>query len=64
MVDEKETVLQRLHGTGTTLIAPFTLPFSDPLKARKGLKQKRKKALHEAQLFLDQLTSPTKKQTR
>jgi hypothetical protein len=50
--------------TGTTPIAPFTLPFADPVKARKELKQHRETALQQAQLFLDQITRPTKKQTR
>lgn len=65
LVDEKETVLQRFHErTGTMPIAPFTFPFSDPLKARKELTHQRETALHQAQVFLDQFTRPTKKQTR
>ncbi|HET7058630.1 MAG TPA: TIGR03790 family protein [Nitrospiraceae bacterium] len=65
MVEEKETVLQRWRGaTGTMPIAPFALPFSDPLKTRKELTHQRETALHQAQLFLDKLTRPTKKQTR
>ncbi|MBA2252555.1 MAG: TIGR03790 family protein [Nitrospirales bacterium] len=65
VVDEKETVLQRLHErTGSMPIAPFTLPFSDPLKARKDVKHQRETALQQAQLFLDQFTRPTKKQVR
>ena len=65
MVEEKETVLQRWRGaTGTMPIAPFALPFSDPLKARKELKHQRETALHQAQLLFDQFTRPNKKQTR
>jgi uncharacterized protein (TIGR03790 family) len=65
VIDETETVLQHVRGrTGTTPIAPFTLPFADPVKARKELKQHRETALQQAQLFLDQITRPTKKQTR
>ncbi|MDQ6734373.1 MAG: TIGR03790 family protein [Nitrospirota bacterium] len=65
VIEEKETVLQRLHGrTGTIPIAPFTLPFADPLKARQELKHRRETALHQAQLLFDQFTRPTKKQTR
>jgi uncharacterized protein (TIGR03790 family) len=65
VVEEKETVLQRLRGrTGTIPIAPFVLPFADPLKARQELKHKRETALHQAQLIFDQFTRSPKKQTR
>jgi uncharacterized protein (TIGR03790 family) len=59
LLDEKETVLHRLHErTGTMPIAPFALPFSDPLKARKELMRQRETALHQAQVFLDQFNRP------
>jgi uncharacterized protein (TIGR03790 family) len=65
VVEEKETVLQRLRGrTGTIPIAPFVLPFADPLKARQELKHQRETALHQAQLIFDQFTRLNKKQTR
>jgi uncharacterized protein (TIGR03790 family) len=65
VVEEKETVLQRLRGrTGTIPIAPFVLPFADPLKARQELKHQRETALHQAQLIFDQFTRLHKKQTR
>ena len=65
IVEETETVVKRLRGrTGAIPIAPFTLPFDDPLKSRKELKRQRETALHQAQLFFDQSTRPSKKQTR
>lgn len=65
VIEEKETVLQRLSGgAGTMPIAPFALPFSDPLEARKNAKRQRELALSQTKILLEKLARPGEKKTR
>ena len=56
VLTEEDTVLRHVRsGQGPRNVAPFALPFNDPLKARQEAKRRQERALAEAQAVLDQL---------
>jgi hypothetical protein len=62
---EEDTVLRHVRpGQVTLTIAPFALPFNDPLKARQNVKHQRDAALAGVQALLDQLDRQGPKRKR
>jgi uncharacterized protein (TIGR03790 family) len=65
LLTEEETVLRHVHsGQGKLSIAPFALPFNDPLKARQEVKRQREAALATAQTVLKGLDRQNGKRKR
>ena len=56
LLTEDDTMLRHAHSAqATRSIAPFALPFNDPLKARQEVKRRREAALMQARAFADGL---------
>ena len=65
LLTEEDTVLRQMRpGQNKATIAPFALPFNDPLKAQQDVKRQRDTALAEAQTFIEELNRQSRKQKR
>lgn len=64
LLTEEDTVLRQIRSGVNPTIAPFALPFNDPLKAREAAKRQRETALTEAYTFINELNRHNPKQKR
>jgi hypothetical protein len=65
LLTEENTVLRHLRpGPAQSTIAPISLPFNDPLKARENVKRQRGTALANAQAFIEDLNRQSRSQKR
>lgn len=62
LLTEENTVLRQ--GQAKSTIAPISLPFNDPLKARENVKRQRSTALANAQAFIEELSRQNRSQKR